>query len=531
MKTALVRFGVLLGALFLFASPSFAAESAGVADTMLGTFKTHFGVLTTVALAAGKSLFWVLIVLEICRGIYMRWLDDNMNDIGALMLYTVKVILVPLIFYRLMVNSQEYLGMILGSFMKIASNGLAGLGGADAFSPSKVLELGLVAAGAVLSNTGLVAALTSPLISFTAVLTVFILIAAFAVLAAQLMMAMVEFYIVMTAAPIYIAFGALAFTRDWATKVFSHAVGTGMKVMICGFLASACIRTGEDWGTQLATANLLLESNKMVEILGGALIMLMLAFFIPSIASAITGGNTSLGAGTAIGGALGVAGGAAAAAAAATGGLGGAGSALKDGAGGATSKILNALSSGSMAAASTAGAGAGGGGEGGATNPVPPPQGGSPTPSGTNSAPGTGKAVPPPASSAGSSNAIPVPPSGGAAEAPSSVPPSAATGAETSDSPQVADSSSGGTATHVETPEPVSGATPTAPTGSDAVTTPVGDASGASIGGSTTEKPPKPIGKAARTLKGVADLSAHARENVIDDTAQAGANINLSGHN
>ncbi len=233
---------------------------------------------------------------------------------------------------------------------------------------------------------------------------------AFAILALQIIVFLLEFKIVTLGGFVLLPFGIWNKTAFLAERPLGYVVSSGLKVLALAIVVS---------GARTIFDQLQPSSNpdvyEALTILVASLLLAMLAIFIPNLASALVTGGPALGAGTALTGGLAVA---------------GAGALVAGGAAGAGAMVGRAASvSGSARSASGAAASArppNGGGPswgGGSSGPKPPPS----SPSGFGASVGGRSPSLAPAASASSPLAEPstssAPPSAG--ETPSAKPGSA----------------------------------------------------------------------------------------------------------
>lgn len=498
--------------------------------------------------AAAKILFFALLAVEIPVAALKKTLGgDSWED---WMFFIPKVLFAPLFFGTMMIGANKYLSGIIISFKNVGESG------SGTFSATNILSEGWTLAKSIVSNVGITDALENPLIALTILLAAVLLMCAFAICAAQVVLAYIESQIVIAVSPIYFAFGALVFTREWATKVFSHSVATGTKILIVMMLGTAMNKLGASWIADLQSENLLQNSGRAFEIIGLSIMMIYLALHVPSIAAAIMSGNTTMGAGSLISGTLGAI--AAATAAMAMG----------------SEKIQELLGSGGN------GGGEGAGGSGGASNYMQNASGAaggaaSQSPSGAVPDSGSQPPVSPFGSyggdsgSGGAGSAEPgtdgksdgVKPEKSADEAEKSgeskdntgnggeaAQPASEAAAEQQTGQDVAkDGGSQQPAVDGETPQPLSAGSAN-----------LGDASGAELSGGTGTSTSGAGGtsagaekqashtqaadakddddkseqsRATTALQAMSSVAAFAQEQVIVDNAQAGAAINMSGHN
>ena len=183
---------------------------------------------------------------------------------------------------------------------------------------------------------------------------------AFAILALQIIVSLLEFKIVTLGGFVLLPFGIWNKTAFLAERPLGYVVSSGLKVLALAIVVS---------GARTIFDQLQPSSNpdvyEALTILVASLLLAMLAIFIPNLASALVTGGPALGAGTALTGGLAVA---------------GAGALVAGGAAGAGAMVGRAASvSGSARSASGAAASArppNGGGPswgGGSSGPKPPP--------------------------------------------------------------------------------------------------------------------------------------------------------------
>ena len=204
---------------------------------------------------------------------------------------------------------------------------------------------------------------------------------AFAILALQIIVSLLEFKIVTLGGFVLLPFGIWNKTAFLAERPLGYVVSSGLKVLALAIVVSGA-RTMFDQLQPSANPDV----YEALTILVASLLLAMLAVFIPNLASALVTGGPALGAGAALTGGLAVAG----TAALAAGGVAGAGAMAGRAAavsGSSRSAAGAASSTRSMGGGFGAGRGAppgggGGGPGGGGSRPSPASGPGAPSPSG-----------------------------------------------------------------------------------------------------------------------------------------------------
>lgn len=258
---------------------------------------------------------------------------------------------------------------------------------ADFLNPGAVLEAGWEIVKA-LGNTSapmaspldVMGSLTDALVLGLAMIGVML---AFAVLALQIIVTLLEFKIVTLGGFVLLPFGIWSKSAFLAERPLGYVVASGLKVLALAIVISGA-RTVFDRLQPTGDPDL----YEALAVLSAALLLALLALFIPALASALVTGGPALGAGAALTSGLAVAG----AGALAVGGVMGAG-ALAAGTGRGAAGVFRAA------------AGAGSGRPAGSSSPPPPPGGGPSSPAGGS----RGSAGPSPASVGSRGEASPAP--------------------------------------------------------------------------------------------------------------------------
>lgn len=231
---------------------------------------------------------------------------------------------------------------------------------------------------------------------------------AFALLALQIIVSLLEFKIVTLGGFVLLPFGIWNKTAFLAERPLGYVVSSGLKVLALAIVVSGA-RTIFDQLQPSANPDI----YEALTILVAALLLAMLAIFIPNLASALVTGGPALGAGAALTSGLAVAG----AGALVAGGVAGAG-AMAGRAAAIGGSSRSAAGAASAARPSGGGPSSGGAPSGGGPRPSPGPGPGSgpagrtrdPAPSGGDAAPSSGAAAAPSSPAPAPSEAPPPPP-------------------------------------------------------------------------------------------------------------------------
>ncbi len=244
---------------------------------------------------------------------------------------------------------------------------------------------------------------------------------AFAILALQIIVSLLEFKIVTLGGFVLLPFGIWNKTAFLAERPLGYVVSSGLKVLALAIVVSGA-RTIFDQLQPSANPDI----YEALTILVAALLLAMLAIFIPNLASALVTGGPALGAGAALTGGLAVAG----AGALVAGGVAGAG-AMAGRAAAVSGASRSAAGAASAARPSGSGPSSGGAPSGGGPRPSPGPGPGSgPTGRTRDPAHAGGDAAPTSGAAAAPSPSTPTPSEGPPTQPSSSGPPAGKAGTQ-----------------------------------------------------------------------------------------------------
>jgi type IV secretion system protein TrbL len=337
-----------------------------------------------------NSLFGILALIEFAWSAAVMLLERT--DLQSWTSALVRKMMWIGAFYALLLNGRLWIPAIIDSFEKIGQTA----SGFNQVAPSDIFAQGIDIAGALMATSSTAAFFQNLGTSLAMVFAAAVVAVAFTGITIQFIVAMVESYIVVAAGFIFLGFGGSRWTVPYTERYIGLAVSVGLKIMLLYLLIGTGMNLSVDWMTDAQKVSLSLNpAMSAFEIMGAALIFLMLCWQIPKLFSAVLGGAPALSGGDLVATATGVVAGAAAVSSFATGAgaaiAGGAASvahaAGRNGAGGVSSAVTSV--NGAMGTA---------GRTGGGTVPPPPSPPSGPSPNGHPRQPG-----PPTSGSGGSS--------------------------------------------------------------------------------------------------------------------------------
>jgi len=237
-----------------------------------------------------NHLFATLASIEIAwAGI---WWAVEKNDMSSLWGELLKKIMSLGIFYTILLNSNSWIPAIINGFMQIGE----GASGQANLYPSDVLAQGISISTHIFNTFHNVGMFSWGLPTLVGAIAGFFVLIAFAVIAGLLVVSLVESYIVIGAGVLMLGFASSRLTSKFATNYLSYAMSVGAKLFMLYLILGI--------GGNLATSWISLFENMptvsvapFLEIMGGALVYVFIAWAIPAKAESLISGasNATLG--------------------------------------------------------------------------------------------------------------------------------------------------------------------------------------------------------------------------------------------
>jgi type IV secretion system protein TrbL len=205
-------------------------------------------------------------------------------------------------FLALLNNSSAWAKAIVDSFRAAANQAAISSGGSSNLAPSDIFDTGLSIASKVADQTSLF----SPASSLGLIVCALVILIAFALIAAFLIVSLVESYVVISAGVLLMGFGGSRFTKDYAVRTMTYAVSVGAKLFVLQLL----IALGQQIFQSLSQS-FEAKTTDIFVVVGSAIVMLALVKIVPEMIQALING-ASVGSSPLLASAAAIAGGAAA---------------------------------------------------------------------------------------------------------------------------------------------------------------------------------------------------------------------------
>jgi len=274
----------LVLALFVIAPESQALVTNNFLDSMVTTYQSKTvaweGVLRNYAL----SLFWIL------AGIEFVWSSIKLAikgaDISEFLAELVNRILYIGFFLTLLLNSSAWSTAIVDSFRQAGSSAVAAAGGTGGIAPSNVLDAGWEILQQVVASMNLWDPGDTILIAIAAI----IILIAFALTTATLIMALVESYFVISAGVILMGFGGSQWTNQFAVNTIRYAVSVGAKLFMVQLVIGLGQSILQDWATQMQAGAF--TTDDVLMIAAASIVFFAITKTIPDMVQALINGSS-----------------------------------------------------------------------------------------------------------------------------------------------------------------------------------------------------------------------------------------------
>jgi type IV secretion system protein TrbL len=243
-----------------------------------------------------NNLFGMLAVIEFAWSAALMLLEKT--DLQSWAAALVRKVMWLGAFYALLLYGRFWIPAITDSFEMIGQNAA----GTGPISPSNVFSRGIDLAGALMATSSSAAFFTNLGTSLAMVVTGIITALAFIAITVQFVVAMVESYVIVAAAFIFVGFGGSRWTAPYVERYIGLGVSNGVKIMLLYLLIGTGMNLSTDWMTQ--AQNIASNSSpamSALEIMGASIIFMMLCWQIPKLFAAVLGGSPALSGGDLVG--------------------------------------------------------------------------------------------------------------------------------------------------------------------------------------------------------------------------------------
>src|SRR2546422_97546 len=211
----------------------------------------------------------------------MWWALDREDGLGALSSLLRQVVAIGF-FYALLVNAGTWIPAVTQSFSQAGATAA----GIPNLSPSGVFDQGLALANRILNSTADRGLLDKFFASLVASVTALVVVIAFAIIAAQLLVVLVESFIVIGAGVLFLGFAGSQWTRFFTERYLSYVASVGVRLFVLYLIMGVGMEIAARWMSILERGGF--SPIPFFYVVGGSLVFVFLTWHIPSVAGFIT---------------------------------------------------------------------------------------------------------------------------------------------------------------------------------------------------------------------------------------------------
>jgi len=263
-----------------------APPPAGVLDQVALDYQLASQMWLGRVLNVTTSLFFWLAMLEFTIAGIMYMIASPQAREEKAGRFLVKIMLISFI-YMLITQSEFWLARLLNSFAAVGEYAAGRI-----MSPSEIVNYGATLSGAVLRSVDVVGMLTNPPLVIYMTFTAFVIMLCYILIATQVVLTLVQSYILLSSGIFFLAFGAFRATASLAENFLLSCVHVGIKLMLLYFVVGLGEPLTRRWAELLRDDRFLtLDVTPILQVLAGVMILAFIVWYVPNkIASQITSG-------------------------------------------------------------------------------------------------------------------------------------------------------------------------------------------------------------------------------------------------
>ncbi len=237
-----------------------------------------------------QRLFMLLAGIEFAvSGAIWALRRDSLDDIAAkfLLKFTLVAFLLALI-----TSFTYWIPPIVNGF---AAAGERAIGSGVTVSPSGIIDIGRETSLSVLRTLDLGVMLKNPAMAIFGALAALIIALAYVAIAAQLVLVLVESYVVLGGGVLFLGFAAFRGTAAFAENLIAYTFGVGIKIFLLYLIVGLGSQIARGWIPLIQSSTFFGPASPLFQVVGGAIIFAVLTIRVPHVVAARLSGNASFG--------------------------------------------------------------------------------------------------------------------------------------------------------------------------------------------------------------------------------------------
>ena len=285
MLTALIVCAI---ALLLVPAIAHAQTQQPVLDGIANQYRDASRLWRPRLIPIAQQLFMLLASIEFAvSGLVWALRHDRLDDIAAkfLLKFTLTAFLLALI-----TGFTFWIPPIVNGF---AAAGERAIGSSGTVSPSGIIDIGRETSLSILSALDVGVMLTNPAMAIYGAIAAFVVALAYTAIAAQLVLVLVESYVVLGGGVLFLGFAAFRGTAGFAENLIAYTFGIGIKIFLLYLIVGLGSQIARSWIPLIQSSSFFGPASPLFQVVGGSLIFAVLAIRVPnSVAGRLSGTST-----------------------------------------------------------------------------------------------------------------------------------------------------------------------------------------------------------------------------------------------
>ena len=277
------------------ASAQSTTPNPGVLDGIADQYRDAARLWRPRLIPIAQRLFMLLAGIEFAvSGAIWALRRDSLDDIAAkfLLKFTLVAFLLALI-----TSFTYWIPPIVNGF---AAAGEQAIGGAATVSPSGVIDIGRETSLTILQTMDVGVMLKEPAMAVYGALAALFVGLCYVAIAAQLVLVLVESYVVLGGGVLFLGFSAFRGTAAFAENLVAYMFGVGIKIFLLYLIVGLGSEMARSWIPLIRSSEFFGPASPLLQVVGGALIFAVLAIRVPNSVASRLSGNSSFGIATAL---------------------------------------------------------------------------------------------------------------------------------------------------------------------------------------------------------------------------------------
>ena len=288
MLAALIASAIAV--LFLVPAIAHAQTQQPVLDGIANQYRDASRLWRPRLVPIAQQLFMLLASIEFAvSGLVWALRHDRLDDIAAkfLLKFTLTAFLLALI-----TSFTFWIPPIVNGFAAAGERAIANTG---TVSPSGIIDIGRETSLSILSSLDVGAMLSNPAMAIYGAIAAFVVALAYTAIAAQLVLVLVESYVVLGGGVLFLGFAAFRGTAGFAENLISYTFGIGIKIFLLYLIVGLGSQMARSWIPLIQSSSFFGPASPLLQVVGGSMIFAVLAIRVPNSVAARLSGTSSFG--------------------------------------------------------------------------------------------------------------------------------------------------------------------------------------------------------------------------------------------